>query len=129
MFSEMTKGFGGNFIPGMSGQFTIPLPMMKGPTMLIIAIIAHSLRACNRLLLDHQLREAEEEETSLEEDSAINPESCTASFVARTRVIQQGHARSQFTSKRKSLKTRHDRVSRSKSFTLLLGTLHTSQNM
>jgi hypothetical protein len=78
----------------MSGQFITPMPTMKGPIMLRTAIIAPSLRACSRLLSDHQLREAEEEEASVEEASAINPESCTAFFVARARVIQQGHARS-----------------------------------
>jgi hypothetical protein len=113
----------------MSNQFITPIPTMKGPIMLRKAIIAHSLQACSRLLSDHQLREAEEEEASLEEDSAINLESCTASFVARTRAILQGHARSQFRSKRKLLKPRRGRVSRSKSSTLLRATLHTSQNM
>ena len=94
--------------------------------MLKAAIIAHSLRACSRLLIDHQLHEAEEEEASVEEGSAINAESSNASFVARTRAIQQGHARSQFRSKRKLLKPRRDRVRRSKSSTLLHATLHTS---
>jgi hypothetical protein len=102
---------------------------MKGIIMLRTAIIAHSLRACSRLLSDHQLREAEEEEASVEEGLAINPESCTTSFVARTRAIQQGHVRSQFRSKRKLLKSRRSRVSRSKSSILLHATLHTSQNM
>jgi hypothetical protein len=35
---------------------------MKGPTMLRAAIIAHSLRACSRLLTDHQSQEVGEEE-------------------------------------------------------------------
>jgi hypothetical protein len=80
-----------DFIPGMLDQFITPMPTMKGPIMLRTAIIAHSLRAYSRLLLDHQLREAKEEEASLEEDSAINLESCTSSFVVRIRAIQQGH--------------------------------------
>jgi hypothetical protein len=37
--------------------------------MLRPVIIAHSLRACNKLLTDRQLREAEEEEASVEEIS------------------------------------------------------------
>jgi hypothetical protein len=110
----------------MSGQFITPIPTMKGPIMLRTTIIAHSLRACSRLLSDYQLQEAEEEEASVEEGSAINPETCTASFVVRTRDIQQGHARSQFRSKRKLLKPRHDRVSRSKPSTMLRATPHTS---
>jgi hypothetical protein len=77
-----------DFIPGMSGQFITPMPTMKGPIMLRAAIIAHSLRACSRLVTDHQLQGAEEEEALVEEGSAINPGSCTASFVARTRATQ-----------------------------------------
>jgi hypothetical protein len=42
-----------DFIPGMSGQSIIPMPTMKGPTMLRAVTTAHSLRACNRLLTDH----------------------------------------------------------------------------
>jgi hypothetical protein len=101
--------------------------MMKGLAMFSIAIIVLNLRACNRLLLDHQLREAEEEEVSMDDGSAMNPESCTVFFVARTRATQ-GHARSQFKSRRKLLKPKHDRVSRSMSFTLFRVTLHISQN-
>jgi hypothetical protein len=52
----------GDFIPGMSDQFITPVPMIKGPTMFSIAITVLSLRACNRLLSDHQLREVEQEE-------------------------------------------------------------------
>jgi hypothetical protein len=125
----MTRASEEDFIKGMSGQSIAPMPTMKGPIMLRAAIIAHSLRACSRLLTDHQLREAEEEEASVEEGSVIHPGNCTASFVARTRATQPGHARSQSRSKRKLLKPRHDRISRSKSSILLRATLHTSQNM
>jgi hypothetical protein len=52
--------------------------MMIGPAMLNIAIIVLRLRACNILLLDHQLREVEDEEVSVVEGLAINLESCTA---------------------------------------------------
>jgi hypothetical protein len=70
------------------------MPMMKGPTILRAAIRAHSLWPCNRLLTDHQLREAGEEEASVEEGSAINPGSYSAFSVVRTRVTQQGRAKS-----------------------------------
>jgi hypothetical protein len=105
------------------------MPTMKGPIMLRAAIIAHSLRACSRLLTDHQLWEAEEEEASMEEGLVINLESCIASSVARTRVTQQGHARSLSRSKRKLLKPRRSRISQSKFSILLHATLHTSKNM
>jgi hypothetical protein len=77
----------------MSGQSIIPITTMKGPTMLKAVIIAHNLRACSKLLTDHQLQEVEEEEASVEEGSVINPESCTAFSVARTRATQRGRAR------------------------------------
>jgi hypothetical protein len=51
--------------------------MMIGPAMLNIAIIVLRLRACNRLLLDRQLREVEDEEVLVVEGLAINLESCT----------------------------------------------------
>jgi hypothetical protein len=87
--------------------------------MLNIAIIVLRLEACNRLPSDHQLREVEEEEVLVVEGFAINPESCTAFFVARTRATQQGHAMLPFRSRRKLLKLKRDRGSRSKSSTLL----------
>jgi hypothetical protein len=117
-----------DFIPGMFDQFTTPMPMMKGPAMFSIAITVLSLRACSRLLSDHRLRGTEEEEVSVEEGLAINPESCTVFFAARTRATQQKHAKSQFRSRRKLLKLRHGRISRSRSSTLLHVIPHTTQN-
>jgi hypothetical protein len=64
------------------------MPMMKGPAMFSIAITVLSLRACSRPLSDHRLQGAEEEEVLVEEGLAINPESCTVFFVARTRATQ-----------------------------------------
>ena len=84
----------------MSDQSIIPMPMMKGPTMLRAAIIAHSLRACSKLLTDHQLREAEEDQALVEEGLTINPGSFSAFSVERTRVTQPGYARSRFKSKK-----------------------------
>jgi hypothetical protein len=54
--------------------------MMKGPLMFSIAITILSLRACSRLLSDHRLRGAEEEEVSVEESLAINSKICTVFF-------------------------------------------------
>jgi hypothetical protein len=45
----------------ISGRSTIPMPTTKGLTMLRAVTTAHSLRACSKLLTDHQLREAEGE--------------------------------------------------------------------
>jgi hypothetical protein len=96
---------------------------MIGPAMLNIAIIILRLRACNRLLSDRQLREVEEEEVLVVEGLEINPKSCTAFFVARTRAIQQGCVMSPFRIRRKLLKLKRGRISRSKSSTLLHATL------
>jgi hypothetical protein len=96
--------------------------------MLKAIIIAHSLRACSKLLTDRQLREAEEEEALVDEGSVISPGSGSAFSVAKTRVTQQGRAKSRSKSKRKSLKLRHDKISRSRSSILLRATLHTSRN-
>jgi hypothetical protein len=127
----MTKGFEGRLHPGMSDLSTTPLPMMIGPTMLNIAIIVLKLRAYPRLLSDLQLREVEEEEVLVVEGLAINPESCTIFSAARTRATQQGHAWLPFKSRRKSLKLKlkRDRVSQSKSSTLLRATLLMSRSM
>jgi hypothetical protein len=108
-----------DFTPGMSDQSTTPIPRMTRLAMLNIAIIVLRLQACNRLLSDHQLREVEEEEVLVVEGLAINPKSCTVIFVARTRATQQGHAMLPFRSRRKLLKLKRNRVSRSKSSTLL----------
>jgi hypothetical protein len=78
----------------MLGQSIIPTLTMKGPKMLRAVIIAHSLWAYNKLLIDHQLREAEEEEALVEKGSVISPESCSAFSVARTRVTQRERAKS-----------------------------------
>jgi hypothetical protein len=67
-------------------------------------------------------------EALAEEGTVISPENCSAFFVARTRDIQRGCAKSRSKSKRKSLKPRHGRISRSRSGILLRATLHTSQN-
>jgi hypothetical protein len=101
----------------MSDQSTTPLPTMIGPAMPNIAIIVPRLRAYNRLLSDRQLQEVEEEEVLVVEGLEINPKSCTAFFVARTRATQQGHARLPFKSRKKLLKLKRGRVSRSKSST------------
>jgi hypothetical protein len=115
MFSEMNMGFGGRLYPRHVRSIHKSNANDERANNAQSTIIAHSLWACRRLLTDYKLREAGEEEASVEEDSAINPESCSAFSVVRTRVTQQGRARSQTKSKRKLLKLRRGRISRSKS--------------
>jgi hypothetical protein len=113
----------------MFDQSTTPIPTMKGPTMLNIAIIVLRLQACTRLISDHQLRKVEEEKVLVVEGLAINPESCTAFFMARTKATQQGHAMLPFRNRRKLLKLKRGRISRSKSSTLLRAILLMSGSM
>jgi hypothetical protein len=69
-----------DFTLGMSDQSTTPTATMTGSTMLNIAIKVLILRACNRLPLDHQLREVEEEEVLVVEGLATNLKSYIAFF-------------------------------------------------
>jgi hypothetical protein len=126
-----------DFTPGMSDHSTTPTPTMIWLTMLNIAIKVLIVRACNRLPSDHQPREIEEEEVSMVEGWVINLRSYIAFFVARTRVINlclavgclQGRAMLPFKSRRKLMKLKHNRASRSKSSTLLRAILLMSRSM
>jgi hypothetical protein len=64
-----------------------------------------------------------------EEDMGISPGRFIAYSVVRTRVILQECAKSPFRSRRRSRKPKLDRISRSRSCTLLRATLPTYQNM
>jgi hypothetical protein len=89
---------------------------------------AHNLRECRKLPTGHQPQEAEGGEAS-EEGLALSPGDCSAYSVERTRDTQQGCAKSQSKSIRKSLKLKHDGISRSRSCTLLHVIRHISLNM
>jgi hypothetical protein len=82
----------------------------------------------NKVLLGHQLLEAEGAEAS-EEDMVISLGGCSVYFVAKTRDTPQGRAKSRSRSRRKSLKPKHSRTRRSRSCILLRATLRTSQSM
>jgi hypothetical protein len=89
----------------MSGQSTIPMPTMTGPITFRAVSTAHSLQACSKLPTDHQPREAEGGEASVEEGTVISPGNCSAYSVARTREkTQPGRAKSRSKSRRKLLK-------------------------
>jgi hypothetical protein len=64
-----------------------------------------------------------------EEGLVISPGNCTAYSVAKTKDTLQGRAKSRSRSRRKSMKPKHDKVSRSRSCILLRATLHISQSM
>jgi hypothetical protein len=102
--------------------------MMTGPIILRAASTAHSLRACNKLPTGHQPQEAEGGEAS-EECMAISLGNCSAYSVAKTRDTPQGRVKSRSRSRRKSLKSKHGRTSRSRCCILLHATLRISWNM
>jgi tRNA G10 N-methylase Trm11 len=81
----------------------------------------------NKAPLGHQLQEAEGAEAS-EEDTEISPGDFFACFVVKTKATQQERAKSQFRSRKRLPKLKHDRISRSKSYILLHAILPTSQN-
>jgi hypothetical protein len=64
-----------------------------------------------------------------EEGLVLNLGDCSAYSVGRIRDTQQGRAKSRSKSIRRSLKPKRDRISRSKSCTLLHDIHHTSLNM
>jgi hypothetical protein len=88
---------------------------------------APNLHGHNKALSGHQSQGAEAVGV-LEEDTEINPEDYIAYSVVKTRATPQEHTKSQFRSKRRSPKLRHDRISRSRSYILLHSTLPTSQS-
>jgi hypothetical protein len=79
--------------------------------------IALSLEGHTKASKGHQPQGVEAAET-LEEDTEINLEDYTTYFAVKTRATPQEHAKSQFKSKRRLLKLRHGRISRSRSYTL-----------
>jgi hypothetical protein len=127
-FSEMTRGFGGRLHP--RHVRTIHNPNANDERANNAQSSHHSSQSSGmqQTFTDHQLREAEEGEASVEESMVISPGNCSAFSVTRTRDTQRGRARSRSKSKRKLLKPRHNRISRSRSCILLRATLHISPN-
>jgi hypothetical protein len=116
-----------DFTPGTSGQSTMPIQVLieevnpKGNN------TAPSHQGHNRAPLGHQPQEAEGAE-ALEEDTEISPEEYIADSVVKTRATPQEHARSQFRSKRRFPKPRHDRINQSRSYILPHATLPMSES-
>jgi hypothetical protein len=81
----------------------------------------------NKVLSGHQPQGAEAA-GALEEGMGISLESSIAYSVVKTRATLQEHGRSPFRSKRKLPKQRRGRISRSRSYILLLATLPMYQN-
>jgi hypothetical protein len=75
-----------------------------------------------------QLQEVEGEEVS-KEGSARNLGDCSAYSVGRIKNTQQGRAKSRSKSRRRSMKPKHDRISRSRSYILPRAIRDISLNM
>jgi hypothetical protein len=89
---------------------------------------AHNLQGSSRALSDSQLQGAEVAGAS-EEDMGISPGKSIACSVVKTRVTLQERANLLFRSKKRLLKQKLGRTSRSRFYTLLRATLLTYQNM
>jgi hypothetical protein len=117
-----------DFIPDTSGQFIMPIQVMieevnpKGNS------TAPSHQGHNKTPSGHQPQEAEGAEAS-KEDTEISPEEYIAYSAVKTRATPKEHAKSQFRSKRRLPKLRHDRISQSRSYILPHATLPMSQSM
>jgi hypothetical protein len=114
----MTRGFGGRIHPDMSDQSIIPTQVMTKEVNLKGSNTAPSLRGHNKAPSGHQPQGAKATGAS-EEGTEISPEDCIAYSTVKTRATPQEHAKSQFRSKKRLSKLRHDRISRSRSYILL----------
>jgi hypothetical protein len=113
--------------PGMLEWSTIPTQMMTGPIILKAASKAHIIRECSKLPRGHQPREADEGGTS-EEGMVINPGDFSA-FCGEDKGHTTRMCQVMIQKKRKSLKPKHGRTSRS-SFCIRLHVIpHISLNM
>jgi hypothetical protein len=82
----------------------------------------------NKAHSGHQPQEAEGAE-ALEEDTKISPQDYFAYSAVKTKATPQEHAKSQFRSKKRLPKLRHDRISQSRSYILLHAILPMSQSI
>jgi hypothetical protein len=112
----------------MSEQSIIPSQMMTGQTTPKAASKVHNLQECSKPHIGHQLQEAEGEEPS-EEGSTLNPGDCSAYSMGRISDTQQGRAKSRSKNRRRLLKSKHDRISPSRSCILPHAIRHISLNM
>jgi hypothetical protein len=125
-FFEMTRGLRGRIHPRHVGS--IHNSSQSEEASFKGHIIAHNPQGNRKALSGHQPQGAEATGAS-KEGMGISLESSIVYFVVKTRATLQEHARLPFRSRRRLLKKRHDRISRSKSYILLRATLPIYQNM
>jgi hypothetical protein len=114
-----------DFTPGMSGQSIMPAQVMIGEANPKGNNTAPNHQGRNIVPSRHQLQEAEGAEAS-EEDTKTSPGDCFVWSAAKTKATPQERARSRFRSRKSLPKLKHGRISRSKSYILLLAILPTS---
>jgi hypothetical protein len=127
-YSEMTRGFGGRLHPRH-------IRTIHNPN-------TNDDRANHTQSSRHSSQSSGMQQTSYrppaprgtggeasEEGMVINPGNCSAYSMAKTRDTPQGRAKSRSRSRRKSLKPKHDRTSRSRSYILLCVILRISRSM
>jgi hypothetical protein len=112
----------------MSDQFTAPVRVMTKEASSRGHIIAHSLQGSSKAPSSHQLQGVEAAGAS-EEDMGISPGKSIAYSVEKTRATLQERARLPFRSKKRLLKQKPGRISRSRFYILLRATPLTYQNM
>jgi hypothetical protein len=111
----------------MSGQFIMSTQVMTGEAKPKGNSIAPNHQGRNKVPSGHQLQEAEGAEAS-EEDMEISPGDCFVCFAAKTKAIPQERVKSQFRSRKRLLKRKHDKISRSRFYIPLHAILPTSQS-
>jgi hypothetical protein len=113
---------------GMSGQFIMPAQVTTGETTLKGNNTVLRPQEHNKALSGHRLQEAEGGEAS-EEDMEIIPRNCFVYSAVKIRGIPQGRAKLRFRSRKKLLKLKHGRISRSRFHIPLRATHPTSRSM
>jgi hypothetical protein len=128
-YSEMTRGFGGRLHP--KHVRTIHNPNANDDRANKAQSSQHNSQSSGMQQTSYrpQAPRGRGGEALAEEGMVISPGNCSTYSLARTRDTQRGHAKSRSKSKRKLLKLRHDRVSQSRSCTLLRATRYISRNM
>jgi hypothetical protein len=112
----------------MSDQSTAPVRTMTKEASFRGHSTAHSLQDSNKAPLGHQPQGAEAVGAS-EEDMGISPGKSIAYSVVKTRATRQEHVSLPLRNKRRLLKQKPGRISRSRFYILLRATLLTYQNM
>jgi hypothetical protein len=111
--------------PGMLGQSIMPTQVTTGETKPKDSSIAPNHQGRNKAPSGHQLQEAEGAEAS-EEDMEISQGDCFVCSAAKTKATPQERAKSQFRSRKRLPKLKHDRISRSRFYIRLHAILPTS---